>query len=230
MTQRALIVIARQPASGQSKPWLSPPLDSGQAAALYTCFIRDTLENVRAARKLIDFQPIIAYLPEDAESYFRELAPDFELLLQQGADLSERLNNIMTHYLTSGYDQVMIMDSDSPTLPADTLRRAFALLDSNADVSLGPCDDGDYYLIGLKRPAPDLFLKVTMGTPNVVRDTLARARENGLSVARLPDGYGIDEVDDLYRLVAEFGKLPATVALNTRMFMMQHPDILSAGA
>src|SRR4030042_1444193 len=154
--------MARQPASGQSRPRLSPPLDSEQAAALCTCFVRDTLENVRAACKLIDFQPIIAYLPESAESYFRELAPDFELLFQQDADLSEWLNHIMTHYLTRGYDQVVIMDSDSPTLPADTIRRAFALLDS-ADVSLGPRDDGGYYLIGLKRPAPDLFLKGTVG-------------------------------------------------------------------
>jgi rSAM/selenodomain-associated transferase 1 len=228
MTQRALIVIARQSASGQSKPRLSPPLDSEQATALVTCFVRDTLENVRAARRLIEFQPIIAYFPASAETYFRELAPDFELLFQQEADLAARLNQLMTHYLTSGYDQAVIMDSDSPTLPADTLRRAFALLDS-ADVSLGPRDDGGYYLIGLKRLAPDLFLKVTMGTPNVARDTLARARESGLSVARLPDGYNIDQVDDLYRLVGELGKLPATVALNTRMFMMQHPDILSAG-
>jgi glycosyltransferase A (GT-A) superfamily protein (DUF2064 family) len=83
MTQRALIVVAKQPAPGQTKTRLSPPLSGNKAAALYECFLRDTLDTIREARKLIDFQPIIAHLPSGTEPYFQELAPDFELLLQQ---------------------------------------------------------------------------------------------------------------------------------------------------
>ena len=125
MTRRALMVVAKQPAPGQTKTRLSPPLDGTEASALYECFLRDTLDIIRQAQHMIDFDPIIAYLPAGAEGYFRTLAPDFGLLLQQGNDLSERLHNATAHCLTNGYDQAVIMDSDSPTLPASSLRDAF---------------------------------------------------------------------------------------------------------
>jgi uncharacterized protein len=225
MTRRALMVVAKQPAPGQTKTRLSPPLSGNEAAALYECFLRDTLDTIREARKVIDFQPIIAYLPSGTEPYFRELAPDFELLLQQGADLSERLNNATTYALTpGGCDQVVIMDSDSPTLPAENLCRAFTALDRpDIDVSLGPCDDGGYYLIGLKRPEPDLFLKVTMSTPHVVQDTLAQVRAKMLHVEMLPLFYDIDYVADLHRMVDELAASPSITAVHTRAFLLAYP-------
>jgi rSAM/selenodomain-associated transferase 1 len=231
MTRRALMVVAKQPAPGQTKTRLSPPLTGEEAAALYECFLRDTLDTVRSARQVIEFHPIIAYLPDGAEPYFRNLAPDFELLPQQGADLSERLHNATTHALTiGGCDQVVIMDSDSPTLPAENLCRAFAVLDRpDIDISLGPCDDGGYYLIGLKRPEPDLFLKVTMSTPQVVHDTLVQARTKKLSVEMLPLCYDIDYVADLQRMVDELAASLAITATHTRAFLAAHPVIRKVG-
>lgn len=224
MTRRALMVVAKQPTPGQTKTRLCPPLSGEEAAALYECFLCDTLDIIRAALKRLEFQPIIAYLPAGAAPYFRALAPDFALLLQQGADLSERLNAATTHCLTNGYDEAVIMDSDSPTLPADNLVRAFTAL-ADADVSLGPCADGGYYLIGLKKPAPDLFLKVTMSTPTVTADTMARAAENNLRVALLPPCYDIDYVADLRHLTAELKGLPPSVAVSTRQFIEARPSL-----
>jgi uncharacterized protein len=229
MTRRALMVVAKQPAAGQTKTRLSPPLSGEEAAALYECFLHDTLGLVRQARLTLGFEPIIAYLPAGAESYFRQLAPDFGLLLQQGADLSERLHRATSHCLEEeGYDQVVIMDSDSPTLPAENLCQAFTLLDGGADVSLGPCGDGGYYLIGLKQPAPDLFLKVAMSTPQVVADTLARARDNGFRVEMLPACYDIDYVEDLYRLAAELPGLPGHIAPHSRAFLVARPTLVQS--
>lgn len=222
MTRRALMVVAKQPAPGQTKTRLSPPLNAEEAASLYECFLRDTLDIVRTANQVIAFQSIIAYMPDGAEPYFRDLAPDFELLPQQGADLSERLNNATIHALTvGGCDQVVIMDSDSPTLPTENLSHAFTALD-RADMSLGPCDDGGYYLIGLKRPEPDLFLKVTMSTPQVIKDTLAQAAAKGLTVAMLPSCYDIDYVADLRRMIDELAALPKATAIHTRGFLARH--------
>jgi glycosyltransferase A (GT-A) superfamily protein (DUF2064 family) len=62
--------------------------------------------------------PIIAYLFEGDEDYFRSLAPDFDLLPQRGADLGARLDNALTDCLSDGFKRAAIMDSDSPTLPA----------------------------------------------------------------------------------------------------------------
>lgn len=229
MTRRALMIVAKQPAPGQTKTRLSPPLDAADAAALYECFLRDTLDIVREARRTIDFQPIIAYLPAGAQSYFQTLAPDFDLMLQQGSGLSERLNNATSYCLVNGYDQVVIMDSDSPTLPAANICDAFTILDRQADIALGPCDDGGYYLIGLKQPAPDLFLKVTMSTPHVVEDTLTQAKLNGLHVEILPACYDIDFVQDLKRLVMDLEQAPPETAIHTRAFLETHPVMSRAG-
>jgi len=229
MTRRALMVVAKQPAPGQTKTRLSPPLDAADASALYECFLRDTLEIVREARQTLDFQPIIVYLPADADGYFRTLAPDFDLILQQGRDLSERLNNATSHCLTNGYDQVVIMDSDSPTLPAANVCDAFMILDGQTDIALGPCDDGGYYLIGLKKPAPDLFLKVTMSTPRVVEDTLAEAKLNGLHVEMLPICYDIDFVQDLKRLMVDLEQAAPNIAAHTRAFVEAHPIMARVG-
>ena len=67
-------------------------------------------------------------------------------------------------------------------MPLACLTGAFDGLASGADVVLGPCDDGGYYLIGLKQPTPRLLHEVRMSTPNVLADTLAIAAEEGLTV------------------------------------------------
>ena len=214
----ALIVVAKRPMPGQTKTRLSPPLSPNEAAQLYECFLRDTLDLIRNAPNV---RPVIACLPENADNYFANLAPDFDIIPQHGNDLGERLDNIFAHCLTHGFEQVVIMDSDSPTLPAEFVAEAFKALDA-ADVVLGPCDDGGYYLIGLKRPAPRLLRKVQMSTPNVVRDTLALAAEAGLTVSQLPTWYDVDTAAELVRLYTELATLPANRAKHTRAFLATH--------
>ena len=182
----ALLVVAKRPAPGRTKTRLTPPLSPVQAAALYECFLRDTLDLVR---RLSGVAPAIAYLPAEERAYFEALAPDFELVLQEGADLGERLDSALTRLLMVGYQHVAIMNSDGPTLPLACLTGAFDALAGGADVVLGPCDDGGYYLIGLKQPAPRLLREVRMSTPDVLADTLVIAAEEGLTVELLPTWY-----------------------------------------
>ena len=212
----ALLVVAKRPAPGRTKTRLTPPLSPEQAAALYECFLRDTLDLVR---RLPDVAPAIAYLPAEERAYFEALAPDFELVLQEGADLGERLDNALTRLLMAGYQHVAIMNSDGPTLPLACLTGAFDALAGGADVVLGPCDDGGYYLIGLKQPAPRLLREVRMSTPNVLSDTLAIAAEEGLTVELLPTWYDVDDAESLERLKAELTGAPAHVAPHTQAFL-----------
>jgi rSAM/selenodomain-associated transferase 1 len=214
---KALLVVAKRPAPGQTKTRLTPPLTPVNAAQLYEAFLCDTLDLIRAVP---DVHPIIAYWPEGEEDYFRALAPDFELLPQVGADLGARLDNALTHCLSDGFTHAVIMDSDSPTLPANCLTQALAALDS-ADVVLGPCEDGGYYLIGLKRPTPRLLREVPMSTPTVMRDTLALAEVLNLSVAQLPLWYDVDTAAELERLQAELTTLAPHRAAHTRQALGQ---------
>ncbi len=221
-----LLAIAKQPAPGQTKTRLSPPLSLPDAAELYEAFLRDTLALMRTVAGV---QPGLVYWPATAGAYFHALAPDFFLLPQTGDDLGARLDHALTHCLMQrGAGKVVIMDTDSPTLPAACLAQAFARLDT-ADVVLGPCDDGGYYLIGLNRPAPRLLREVTMSTPHVVRETLALAAAEGLKTALLPPWYDVDTVSELERLTQELAQLPLHRAPHTRVALSRHLAAQLAG-
>lgn len=221
----ALLVVAKRPAPGQTKTRLTPPLSPQQAAALYECFLQDTLDLIR---QVPDAQPVVAYLPTHARDYFLELAPDFERVLQHGPDLGARLDNALTHYLRLGYRRVVIMNSDGPNLPVTNLIEAFQSLTDEVDVVLGPCDDGGYYLIGLRRPAPRLLREVRMSTPDVVTDTLALAAQEGLRARLLPIWYDVDDAASLARLAAELVEAPPDVARHTRAFLEQNRELLKS--
>lgn len=211
-----LLVVAKRPAAGQTKTRLCPPLSSDAAAALYACFLRDTLD---VMRHVPNVERGIVFLPEVARDYFSVLAPDMQLSLQQGDDLGARLDHLLADALEAGASQAVVMDSDSPTLPAEYLVQAFDALDGSSDVVLGPCEDGGYYLIGMKRPQPRLLRDVQMSTPHVVRDTLALAKQLGLKVGLLPTWYDVDTVAELDRLRAELRGAPPHVAPHTRVFL-----------
>ena len=146
---------------------------------------------------------------------------DFELIPQDGPDLGSRLDHALTDYLSQGYERVVIMDSDSPTLPSVYLSQAFTALSDGADVTIGPCDDGGYYLIGIKQPRPRLLREVQMSMPTVAADTIALAEEEGLSVSLLPTWYDIDDEASLLRLMKEVEMLGSKVAVHTRQFLEQ---------
>ena len=212
----ALIVVAKRPAPGKTKTRLSPPLTSELASALYECFLFDTLDQMRQVN---DALHVVAYVDEC--DYFQRLAPDFELIPQEGADLGERLDRALTSYLLRGYQRVVIMDSDSPTLPPVYLSHAFHALSDGADVVLGPCDDGGYYLIGLRKPAPRLLREVHMSTPTVAAETIALAKEENLNLVTLPIWYDVDDAASLSRLRQEIEALHPSVAVPTRQFLQQ---------
>ena len=206
--------MAKQPRPGYTKTRLSPPLSAEEAAELYRCFLRDKLAQMAQVEGV---QRAVAFLPPEAREYFAALAPGFALIRQKGRDLAERLRNVFANAFAQGYRQVLAIDGDSPTLPVAYLRQGFRRLDDPAvDVVLGPCEDGGYYAIGMKRLHPTLF-DVTMSTPHVLRDTLAQAERAGLRVALLPTWYDVDTPADLERLRAELaasgaGKAPRTAA------------------
>jgi len=213
----ALIVVAKRPAPGKTKTRLSPPLTPELASTLYECFLRDTLDQMRQVK---DAHHVIAYL--DEPDYFKRLAPDFELIPQQGHNLGERLDNALTLHLSRGFNHAVIMDSDSPTLPCDYLSQAFSVLSDGAEVVIGPCDDGGYYLIGVNKPTPRLLREVQMSTPTVAEDTIALAKEEGLNLVTLPIWYDVDDATSLSRLIEEINDLDSSRARNTRQFLSQN--------
>jgi hypothetical protein len=152
----------------------------------------------------------IAYTPEDARETFTTLALDgFELFAQRGKHLGERLNNIFLEKLSQGYKAVSIIDSDSPDLPKSVIKESFhLLLSKRAEVVFGPCHDGGYYLVGMRKPHPELFRNIPWSTENVLSVTLEIARKMGLNVKLLSTWNDLDTFKDLLEFYTKYKNRP----------------------
>jgi rSAM/selenodomain-associated transferase 1 len=192
-------VMAKVPAPGEVKTRLCPPLSPAQAAGLARCFLQDRVEQVAAIETA---EAVVAYTPSDrADELRRLLPPTVRLVPQTGPDLGARLDRVLTDLLAEGSPGAVAVDADSPSLPTAFLRQACAhLLEATAEVVVGPCEDGGYYLIGLRTPAPELFRAMPWSTPAVLDETLARVARLGRRLALLPPWFDVDRGEDLARL------------------------------
>jgi len=225
----ALCIVAKAPEAGQVKTRLCPPLSPAEAAELSRCFLLDKVAQVRQVARA---EPSVAYAPEDAAAVFEALAPGFTLLPQRGADLTARLLSVFGRIFADGCEAVIMIDSDTPTLPTGILERAVTLAASGEhDLVLGPSDDGGYYLIGLRRLQPELFEGMRWSTPTVLEETERRARVLGLSSTRLSAWYDVDTATDLARLQADLAAGPDGLPpRHTRRFVLERLAGRTAGA
>lgn len=195
-----IILMAKAPRAGRVKTRLCPPLSPSGAAALYHCFLRDSIALVRS---VTGARPVVAYAPRRARRFFAAQCPGFRLVPQRGPDLGARLAGAFATVFADGPPAALAVGADTPTLPAALVRRALALLaDGRRDVVLGPSADGGYYLIGLRAARPELFAGVPWGTSAVLAETLRRAADAELRVACLPPWSDVDTPSDLALMAA----------------------------
>jgi rSAM/selenodomain-associated transferase 1 len=227
-----LAVMAKAPRAGKVKTRLVPPLTYEQSAALNVCFLRDTTENIGSiVASAGGAAGLVSYTPVGDEGLFDGLLPEsFALIAQRGDAFGERLLAAAEDILSCGFGSVCLIDSDSPTVPAEAFAQAVAELAKPGDrVVLGPSDDGGYYLIGLKKAHREPFERITWSTSAVCAETCERVREAGLELVLLPRWYDVDDGATLAVLRDELigGVRPgfATVAgygaPHTRGFLME---------
>ncbi len=219
MPHTAVVIMAKMPCPGQVKTRLCPPLTPWQAASLYRAFLFDKIAQVRT---LTAARLAIAYTPASGEDFFRDLAPDFTLIPQQGTDLGERLKHSLEYFLNLGDTGVMAIDSDTPTLPTHYLQQAIDLLTKPAvDVVIGPSDDGGYYLIGIRALHRALFVDMPWSTSVVLPETVRRAQALGLNIAWLPEWFDVDTPEDLARLRTTLSQTVGEAPRQTRQFFLE---------
>jgi rSAM/selenodomain-associated transferase 1 len=195
----ACIVMVKAPRAGAVKTRLVPPLSGEEAASLAASFARDT---VAAARRVAP-QVVVAYAPDEGRAALEALFGDEGLLwlAQRGEDLGARLESAASRAFARGFGPVVLLGTDSPTLPASFVETALASLSAGeSDVALGPAEDGGYYLVGLRRFFPGLFRGVEWSTPLVYLQTARNAARASLRVLELPRWYDVDTHADLLRL------------------------------
>ncbi|MBI4526323.1 MAG: TIGR04282 family arsenosugar biosynthesis glycosyltransferase [Deltaproteobacteria bacterium] len=192
----ALVIMAKAPVPRQVKTRLIPFLSAEDAAELSRCLFLDLLATLE---RFSGGEFFLAFSPPESFALFHELVPSrCSLFPQRGNNLGERMGNIFEDLLGQGYKNIVIIGSDLPVFPLHFLEEAFAALEPPGhEVVLGPTRDGGYYLIGMRRPIPEIFERIPWGSETVFSTTIHKLDSLGVPTYRVPVWFDIDAPEDL---------------------------------
>jgi len=160
MPDTALVIMARYPEVGTTKTRLARTIGDEETIRLYRAFLTDLAQ--RFAGWMYDLHWAYTPVEVDFMSFMGTLAPTLvhymRSIPQQGADLGARLHHVFRWAYEQGYQRTIVIGSDSPHLSQDIVAQARQAL-NEADVVLGPADDGGYYLIAMRR-LPMMFFAI----------------------------------------------------------------------
>ena len=202
----SLLIFAKPPVLGKVKTRLAQERGHHDAVVLYAAFLKDTLRLCQSWRRNKNGSDpnrrlVFCVADQIEDPFITEMARlgGAKLLRQAEGDLGERLANAFEHEFSRGARAVCAVGGDSPTMPVHLLEQAFrALLWER--VVMGPTFDGGYWLIGAKRPAPEMFSNIPWSTPAVTMKTLSKLRQQKVESNLLPFWYDVDSAVDLEKL------------------------------
>lgn len=175
MSSNLLIMFVRNSISRKVKTRLAEELGDDSALDIY---IR-MLEHLQ--RTTID-------LPFDKAVYYSDFietsdifdSGHYDKFLQSGENRGERMHNAFSHAFDAGYKRVVMVCSDCFEISRSHIIDAFESL-RDTDTVLGPSTDGNYYLIGMRKFLPLLFINKVWDGENIFLDTMLDLRKNNIS-------------------------------------------------
>lgn len=145
--------------------------------------------------------------------------PSDRLWLQNGPDLGSRIESILQRGLKMA-PAAVALGADSPLVtPLDVAHAIRELASGNA--VLGPCDDGGFYLLGLRSCPAGVLAAVPWSCEVTCDVTEFRLRSSGMKVTRVRNGFDVDTLADIQRLQSELTRVPPEVAPRTRRWLRE---------
>ncbi|MCP2729566.1 TIGR04282 family arsenosugar biosynthesis glycosyltransferase [Limnofasciculus baicalensis] len=196
MISERLIIFTRYPQPGKTKTRLIPILGAEGAANFQRQMTEYTITEVKS---LVATHPLsieVHFAGGNVQLMETWLGGDIIYRQQGEGDLGRRMMSAFDISFAAGMSGAIIIGTDCLDLNAKLMDEAFQLLSHN-DLVLGPAADGGYYLIGLRRLIPELFVGIDWGTSQVRQQTIEIAQTLNLAIAYLPILNDIDRPEDL---------------------------------
>jgi hypothetical protein len=167
---RHLVIFMKTPKAGAVKTRLARDIGMINACAFYRHMSAALLRRLSADPR---WRTWIAFTPDREPPPLRALGArrgTCRLIRQGPGDLGGRMNRVMQ---TLPPGPVAIVGTDIPDIAPAHINQAFTALGSH-DAVFGPCDDGGYWLVGLKRrpTVPEIFANVRWSSAHAFQDTL----------------------------------------------------------
>jgi rSAM/selenodomain-associated transferase 1 len=193
-------ILARAPIPGQAKTRLIPALGADGAARLQRWMLQRTV----AMALVADVGPVSLWCAGDpAHQDFAVCRAFGRVVLhpQAEGDLGERMLKAAEYASTPA--GILVIGTDCPALSTAHLRDSARALDDN-DAVVIPAEDGGYVLIGMKKPAPEVFAGLDWGSERVMSQTRQRLGAIGWRWSEPDLLWDVDLPQDLERLYATY--------------------------
>lgn len=165
-TKNLLLIFTRNPELGKCKTRLAATVGDQTALDIYNFLLNHTVQ----ITKNLDVIKAVYYSETIWEKDIWD-ATIYQKKLQSSGDLGTKMANAFKDGFEAGFEKIMIIGSDMYDLSESDIKNAFSEL-NDADVVIGPAEDGGYYLLGMKTLEVSLFKDKKWGTETVLQDTL----------------------------------------------------------
>lgn len=201
MTKDLLIVFVKNIKLGKVKTRLAKTIGDENAFEIYKALVEVTEKATQSLRvnKRIYFSDVIVNSKWQGSKKY----------VQVGDDLGERMKNAFKTGFEDGYQRIVLIGSDLPTISGEIITNAFKELGENS-VVFGPAEDGGYYLIGLRKLYGTIFTNKPWSKDNLLKITLAELQSNKINVSLIETLNDIDTFEDL----KQFPELLKSIAKN----------------
>ncbi len=186
---RNILIFTRYPRPGRAKTRLIPALGEAGAADLQRRMTEFTVGQARNTGARVE----VRYTDGDAASMQSWLGDGLVYVGQGEGSLGERLARGFDQRFAAGARRVVAVGCDCPDNRTGNMLACFEALEQS-EWAIGPAVDGGYYMLGLTRPAPELFSNIDWGGEQVLGQTLAAADSPPFFLPELRD---VDRADDM---------------------------------
>ena len=193
-----LMVFFKCPEEGRAKTRLAREIGGKEALKVCRALLRYTFEVVEGFKGT---DVVLFYDTSTAGGLPAMAIPKgWRTDRQAKGDLGQRFAAAFRSVLGRGAKKAVVIGADCVGLSVAILEEAFAGLDGS-DVTLGPAEDGGYYILGLKDPAhaEALLSGISWGTDKVFEETVKKAGALGLQVHTHPRLFDVDTAKDWER-------------------------------
>ncbi|MBU2927723.1 TIGR04282 family arsenosugar biosynthesis glycosyltransferase [Winogradskyella psychrotolerans] len=188
MTDTLVIVFVKNIKLGTVKTRLAKTIGDFGAFEVYTELVKIT----EKATEALNMDKRIYFSNTIVDSQWEH---DFKAV-QKGVDLGERMMNAFKDGFESGYKKIVLIGSDLPDINSTQIKNGLEALTTN-EVVFGPAEDGGYYLVGMSKLIPEIFINKPWSQPHLLQLTLQELQSNTISVNTLDTLNDIDTYEDL---------------------------------
>ncbi|WP_216066351.1 TIGR04282 family arsenosugar biosynthesis glycosyltransferase [Pseudotamlana agarivorans] len=188
MNKELVIVFVKNIQLGKVKTRLAKTVGDDNAVKVYKALLEIT-ENVT---KNISADVCIHF----SETLDETIWKNTKKTIQHGEDLGARMKNAFKTSFEKGYERIVLIGSDLPSLTTAHLNTALTKLKYN-DIVFGPAEDGGYYLVGLSKMHDFIFENKPWSETHLLETTLNEIKTKKATYDVLETLNDIDTIEDL---------------------------------